>query len=163
MYVCIYKCTCLKLSNTYVCDREMSHKASLKQAAAAEIIGQLLNPSQSEVFESLYLSRVIMQKDLITENRLNRDQLVANLVEAGARQQALWRQEETAREIEWVIGHRMVCQLEKLRDLEDTKLSADREKALEISKAASLRSLSRYMHMFKCMFTYVDIYIYLYI
>lgn len=69
----------------------------MKQAAAAEIIGQLLNPSQSEVFESLYLSRVIMQKDLITENRMNRDQIVANLVEADARQQALWKQEATAR------------------------------------------------------------------
>lgn len=69
----------------------------MKQAAAAEIIAQLLNPSQSEVFESLYLSRVIMQKDLITENRLNRDQLVVNLAEADARQQILWRQEETAR------------------------------------------------------------------
>lgn len=49
------------------------------------------------------------------------------------------------REIEWVIGHRMASQLEKLNVLEESKISADRERELEASKAALLRSVSKDM------------------
>ena len=117
-------------------EREISHRASLKQAAASEIIEQLLNPSQSEIFEAQYLSRVVLQKDLITENRMNRDQLVANLNDAEAHRTDLWRQEEAAREIEWVIAHKILSQNEKLKALEEARYAADRERDLVVSSAA---------------------------
>jgi hypothetical protein len=46
----------------------------------------------------------------------------------------------------------MACQLEKLSVLEDSKLSADRERALEVSKAALLRFLSRHLDNFEVLF-----------
>ena len=120
-------------------EREISHRSALKLAAASEIISQILNPSQSEIYEAQYLSRVVLQKDLITENRINRDQLITDLNETEAKRLSLWREEETAREIEWVIGHRINSQLEKLRDLEEARRAADHECDLVKSEAELAR------------------------
>jgi hypothetical protein len=120
-------------------DREASHRVSLKEEAASEIINQLLNPSQSEAYEIQYLSRVMLQKELMTENRLNRNQLIENYNEMEARRTEVWKLEETAREIEFVIGHRMAAQLEKLSVLAEATQAAEGQRELERSNAALVR------------------------
>ena len=125
-------------------EREINHKASLMQAAASEIIDQLLNPSQSEIFEAQYLRRVQLQRDLIAENRLNRDHLISSLNTAEICRSDIWRKEQVAREIEWVVDLRIAAQLDKFKTLEEAQNAAEREVRLLASNMVltRLRELS---------------------
>lgn len=108
-------------------EREINHKTSLMQAASSEIIDQLLNPSQSEIFEAQYLRRVQLQRDLISENRVNRDQLISSLNSAETCRSEIWRKEQVAREIQWVVDLRIAAQLDKFQTLEEAQNAAERE------------------------------------
>jgi hypothetical protein len=108
-------------------EREIRHRASLVQAAASEIIDLLLNPSQSEIFEAQYLRRVQLQRDLIAENRLNRNQLISSFNSAEICRSEIWKKEQVAREIQWVVDLRIAAQLDKFRTLEEAQNAAERE------------------------------------
>jgi hypothetical protein len=120
-------------------EREINHRASLIQAAASEIIDQLLNPSQSEIFEAQYLRRVQLQRDLIAENRLNRDQLITSLNSAEICRSEIWKKEQVAREIKWVVDLRIAAQLDKFKTLEEAQNAAEREVRLLASNMVLTR------------------------
>ena len=136
-----------KRRRRFLGEREMSHKIALKEAANEEIINQLLNESQSEMFESQYLSRVVVQKDLVVENRINRDQLIVDLDEIEYRRTAIWKEEEAVREIEWITNHRIASQKDKLQCLHDARDAANNEcdRALTFTTINRMKNLQKWV------------------
>ena len=120
-------------------EREQSHTASLKRAAASDVVCQLLNLSQSEIYEAQYLCRIQLQRDLIAENRISRDQLISSLDNAEASRLEIWRKEEVAREFDWIIKQRIAAQLEKLKVLRGTTHAADQERKSLFAEALMTR------------------------
>ena len=123
----------------FLSEREQSHRASLKRAAASDVVCQLLNPSQSEIFEAQYLCRIQLQRDLIAENRISRDKLISSLDDAEVSRLDIWRKEEVAREFDWIIKQRIAAQLEKLKVLRGTTHAADQERKSLSAEALMMR------------------------
>lgn len=130
---------CDRRRRKFLVDHENSRRNKLKQEATSEIIKELLNLSQFEVSEKEHLSRVLLQVDLIAENRSNRDQLIASECELNVERQSIWKEVEIAREVGWVVKHRILAQLESFNDHEKSRKAASDNRSVLASNATLLR------------------------
>ena len=130
---------CDRRRRKFLVDHENSRRNKLKEEATSEIIKELLNLSQFEVSEKEHLSRVLLQVDLIAENRSNRDQLIASECELNVERQNIWKDVEISREIGWVVKHRILAQLESSNDHEKSRKAASDNRSVLASNATLLR------------------------
>lgn len=130
---------CDRRRRKFLVDHENSRRNKLKHEATSEIIKELLNSSQFEVSEKEHLSRVLLQVNLIAENRSNRDQLIASECELNVERQNIWKKVEISREVSWVVQNRILAQLESFNDLEKSRKAASDNRSVLASNATLLR------------------------
>ena len=120
-------------------ERDALHRTSLKDAAASQIIDTLLNPSQAEIFEEQYYTRVTLQKDLIVENVNNRESLISQMNDEDDARRIKWEKEEANREYQWVVGHRITAQHKRMCVLDGAHHAADDQRRLEAEQTMTDR------------------------
>ena len=111
----------------FVREREAEALDLLKSSAENEIVEQLHVPCKAENLEAEKRQNVLIFKNIVKENRINRHYLIDSMLHKDEQYWSEWQQVKVTRELDWVVGPRLQSQLERIDFLEEAQFSANRQ------------------------------------
>ena len=116
----------------FIRGRESYQTDILQASAESDIMNQLLNESASEELEHHIRDRLLRNKDLIVENRQNRDELIARQHDVDRMLVTERRREEAMREYHWVVKPRIYTQRDRLEAYDLAHAASSRRTSIEV-------------------------------
>lgn len=117
----------------FVREREFSQTSNLQNTVEADMIGQLLNPCESENVEHRAKDRILAQKQVIIHNRLNRNEIVKSIDQNSSERELVWVGREASREKDTVVKPRLESQFMRIDTLLEARSSAERQRSIDVA------------------------------